>query len=65
MFPPFQKVFQNQNYQKMKQELTFRFLLQSIGTKQMSFQKNFFFKFFTSEYWLQIVFKTICEIDTI
>ena len=39
--------------------------MQSIGTKQMSFQKNFFYKIFTHEYWLQIVLQMICDIDTI
>ena len=59
MFPPFQKVFRNQDCQKMKQKLTFRFLLQSIATKQMNFQKNVFDKNFTYEYWLQIVLKLL------
>ena len=46
-------------------KLHIAFLLQSIGTKQMSFQKNFFYKNFTHEYWLQIVLQMICDIGTI
>ena len=65
VFLHLQKIFEKQKCQKIKQNGTWRFLLQFIVTKWMGFQKIFFYKIFSYDYRLQVLLKIFCHNEII